>query len=635
LIDVAALQSTLDGRWVAMRDRAREVAAGTTLSRAFDLDRGAYREQVYEQLQRIADLGLPLVGMPESVGGANDAGGAMVLFEMLAYGDLSLTVKAGVQWGLFGGAILHLGNQSHHDRYLHDVASLALPGCFAMTETGHGSDVASIRTTATYDPDREEFVIDTPDRWAWKDYIGNAACHGRAAVVFAQLSTGGQGRGVHAFVVPIRDEAGAARPGVTIEDCGFKGGLNGVDNGRLAFSAVRVPRANLLDRYGQVDVDGSYRTEIENPSARFFTMLGTLIQGRVSVAGGAGSAAKLALAIALRYSERRRQFTAPGSDDEVVLLDYRVHQRKLLPLLAKSYALHFAQGALVEQAHAAFTDPTVDQRAKRTLESTAAGVKAVGTWHATRAIQTAREACGGAGYLAVNQLTGLKADTDVYTTFEGDNTVLLQLVAKELLTNYRTAFGELDTMGTIRFLTDQLVTTVVERTAARGFIQRLIDAAPGRDEDADLLDRGHQLELFAFREKHVLDGLAKRLRRVKPDGPDGFAGFNETQDHLLTAARAHVDRILLEVFVAGIERCRDRGAAALLAQVCDLFALSVIEEDRAWFLEHGRLTPRRAKAVTATVNALCGQLRPHALVLVEAFGIPEAAITAPIARAEC
>ena len=121
-----------------------------------------------------------------------------------------------------------------------------------MTETGHGSNVQALRTTATYDAETQEFVIHTPDDDARKDYIGNAARDGRMAVVFAQLIAGGEERGVHALLVPIRDEHGDPCPGVRLEDCGAKLGLNGVDNGRIWFDHVRVPRENLLDRYAQV-----------------------------------------------------------------------------------------------------------------------------------------------------------------------------------------------------------------------------------------------------------------------------------------------------------------------------------------------------------------------------------------------
>ena len=112
---------------------------------------------------------------------------------------------------------------------------------------------------------------------------------------------------------------------------------------------------------------------------------------------------------------------------------------------------------------------------------------------------------------------------------------------------------------------------------------------------------------------------------------DPFAVFNNAQDHVLRAARVHIDRVVLEAFVEGIERCGDAATARLLERVCDLYVLSTIEEDRAWFLEHERITPRRAKAVTEAVNGLCQGLRPHAVELVEAFGLPRQWLTAPIA----
>lgn len=625
----AALRKVLDGRWAEIRELARERLREEGFRPVHDLGTEEHRARVLEQMHELAASGHPRRGFPQAVGGEGDVGGSVTSFEMLAFSDLSLLVKAGVQWGLFGGAVLHLGTARHHERYLPAVMSFDLPGCFAMTETGHGSDVQSVRTTATYDVARGEFVLRTPDPSARKDYIGNAAQDGRMAVVFAQLVTEGAGHGVHAFLVPIRDDDGNPCPGVRIEDCGRKAGLNGVDNGRLSFDDVRVPREALLDRYGQVSADGTYSSPIDNENRRFFTMLGTLIQGRISVAGGAGSAAKLALAVAVRYGEQRRQFRPPGSDEEIVVLDYLAHQRRLLPALARTYALHFAQGQLVSTLHDLATGAH-DEHRQRELEARAAGVKAVATWHATSAIQTAREACGGAGYLSENLLPLLKADSDVFTTFEGDNTVLLQLVAKGLLTSYRDHFGELDTLGTVRFVTDQVVSSVIERTVAGQLIQRLVAAATSRGDGNDLLDRGYHLELFEWREKHVLDGLARRMRKGITSGREPFEVFNGAQDHLLRAARVHVDRVVLESFVAAIDECDDPAAKALLDQVCDLYALSAIEDDRAWFLEHGRLTPKRAKAVTAAVNDLCRALRPNARTLVDAFGIPEEAFDLPM-----
>jgi acyl-CoA oxidase len=630
----SGLRDYLDGPHKAARDvvRAGLAADAELFGLAVSLPRDEYRDKVLELLQRITAEGHPARGFPKEYGGEGDLGGFIAGFETLAFGDLSLMVKAGVQFGLFAGAILHLGTERHHERYLADAIGGRLLGCFAMTETGHGSNVQALGTTATYDASTGEFVVHTPTPAARKDYIGNAARHGRMAAVFAQLVVGGETHGVHCLLVPIRSEDGAPMPGVTLSDCGPKLGLNGVDNGRIVFDQVRVPREALLDRYAQVDAEGNYISEIENADRRFFTMLGTLVQGRVSVGGAAINASKVALAIAIRYGAQRRQFGAPGSAEEALLLDYRMHQRRLLPLLARTYALHFAQAELVDEFVRIFDDSS-NEHDRRALEAQAAGTKALGTWHATETIQVCREACGGAGYLAENRLATLKADTDVFTTFEGDNTVLLQLVAKGLLTDYRESFGKLDPLGTARFIAAQAVEIAVEKAALRPLIERLRDVVPNRsdaaDPDAGLRDDAYHSGLLRFREEHMLSGVARRLKAGIDAGDEPFEVFNRCQDHVIAAGRAHVDRIVLEAFQAAVqnapEELRER-----LKDVYDLHALATIEAERAWYLEHGRLSPGRSKAITALVNELCAAVRPVAVELVDAFGVPGAAVDVPM-----
>jgi acyl-CoA oxidase len=623
------LRAVLDGRWGWVREMARDLAAEPLFHPEQVTDVEAMRERVLQQLCALADTRGARLGFPRAFGGEGDVGGAVTAFEMLAMGDLSLLVKAGVQWGLFGGAILHLGTRRHHDAYLRRVMELDLIGCFAMTETGHGSDVQSLLTTARFDPARDEFEIDTPNEAARKDYIGNAARDGRMAVVFAQLETPNPDaperparHGVHALLVPIRDPDGKPCPGVTIEDCGLKAGLNGVDNGRLWFDHVRAPRDNLLDRYGAVDRAGRYTSPIENETKRFFTMLGTLVQGRVSVAAGSVSAAKVAMTIAVRYAEVRRQFSPPGSDDEIVLLDYLVHQRRLLPRLARTYAMHFAQSDLIERLHHVFTGDESSEDDRRDVESRAAGIKALATWNATDVIQACREACGGAGYLAENRLPQLRADSDVFTTFEGDNTVLLQLVAKGLLTGFQDDFGDLDTVGMVRFVAGQLAQDLVEHSLLGTLTSRMADAVPGwRTED--LTDRALHSDLLEWRAEHVLAGAARRIKKGVDDGADLFEVFNSVQDHVLLAARTHVERQIHDCFVAAIEACPDPDIAGLLERVRALHVVSEIYADRGWFLEHGQLTPARAKELGKTLNALCAELRPRARLLVDAFGVPE------------
>jgi acyl-CoA oxidase len=628
-VDARAMQRLLDGRYADLRDHIREVLSRPEFAPVIALATGEYREKVLDWARTLAREGLTAPGFPEEFGGHGDFGANVAAFETLAFGDLSLLVKFGVQFGLWGGAVQQLGTRIHHERYLKATASLELPGCFAMTELGHGSNVQQLQTTATYDAETEEFVIDTPAVQARKEYIGNAACHGRVAAVFAQLIVNGEGHGVHCFVVPIRNEDGGVRAGVGIEDDGEKMGLGGVDNGSLYFEQVRVPRDALLNRYGEVSAAGRYSSPIDNADKRFFTMLGTLVQGRVCIAAASVTAAKSALTIAVRYGLRRRQF-GPPDEDEVPVLDYRTHQRRLMPLLAKTYALHFAQQRLTERFHAVLSEQDAPERDRRELESLAAGLKATASWHATSTIQTCRECCGGAGYMAVNRFAALKADTDIFTTFEGDNTVLMMLTAKGMLTDYKDQFGELDPREMVTFVAGQVVETVVERLFARKIFQVIGDAVPTRDEHRDLLERDYQLDLFQWREGHIIASVAQRFKRGLDEDYDAFEVFRAVQDHAVDAARAHLATVVLEAFIEEIQSCEDESLAAALSRLCDLYALQNIEADKGFFQEHGRLAAPICKQVTREVNRLCNEVRQQAEALVDAFGIPDPVLAAPI-----
>ncbi len=627
--DVAALGRLLDGSYAELRDQIREVQSRPEFAPVVALPTTEYRERVLAWAQALAGEGLTAPGFPEQYGGRDDPGANVAAFETLGHGDLSLLVKFGVQFGLWGGAIQQLGTREHHELYLRATAALELPGCFAMTEAGHGSNVQQLRTTATYDAEAQEFVIETPDDQARKEYIGNAAVHGRIAAVFAQLVADGEPRGVHVFVVPLRDDQGHLCQGVRIADCGEKLGLNGVDNGSIWFDRVRVPRQALLNRFAEITSDGRYSSPIENPNRRFFTMVGSLVQGRVCVSGASISAAKSALTIAVRYGQRRRQFGPPG-EDEVPILEYRTHQRRLMPLLAETYALHFAQAQLRDKFHRVFSEPDPPERERRELETFAAAMKATASWHATRTIQTCRECCGGAGYMSRNRFAALKADTDIFTTFEGDNVVLMMLAAKGLMTDYKDHFGELDPREMVTFVAAQAVETIVERLFARKIVQVIGDAIPTRDDDGNLLEREQQLDLFRWREGHITASVAQRFKRGLDEGFDAFEVFRAVQDHAVNAARAHIDTVILESFSRGLEEIEDESVKAALGTLCDLYALHNVEHDKGFFQEHGRLAAPRCKAITREVNRLCNEVRQCAGELVDAFGIPDPVLAAPI-----
>ena len=631
-IDTAWLGEYLLGQWAEARHSSRALMARPEFQRQEGLTLAEQRQRVYEQLGLlVAEKGVHRA-FPKSLGGSDDHGGNIAAFEEIVTADPSLQIKSGVQWGLFGAAVLHLGTQKHHEKFLPGIMNLDVPGAFAMTETGHGSDVAAIGTTATYDEKTGEFVINTPFRAACKDYLGNAAVHGTACVVFAQLIVGNVNHGVHALYLPIRDENGFL-PGVGGEDDGPKGGLNGIDNGRLHFDNVRVPRENLLNRYGDVDENGVYTSDIASPGRRFFTMIGTLVQGRVSLDGASTVASKLALDIAITYGSQRRQFVAGSPTNEEVVLDYQRHQRRLLPRLATTYAMSFAHEKLLTAFDGVFSGKHATDADREDLETLAAALKPLSTWNALDIIQEAREACGGQGFLAENRFTQLRADLDIYTTFEGDNNVLLQLVAKRLLTDYARKFAKADAGAMAGYVAGQVNEAVVNRVGLRRLAQNVKDFGSTSRSVGFVRDTESQRQLLTDRVQTMVATLAGNLRPASKMSPAGAAAlFNSNQNQLIEAAQAHGELLQWEAFteaLAGIDHAATR---QVLTWLRDLFGLSLIEKNLAWYLIHGRLSGARAQAITSYIDdRLLPRLRPQALDLVKAFGFTPELVRAPIA----
>lgn len=613
-VPITALQAVLDDDYSEIRNKVFTLLQDPIFGREIIRDKALYRERILEWCQLLANQGYGALHFPEEYGGKNDMGAYAAVFETLGYFDLSLVVKFGVQFGLWGGSVLWLGTKKHHDRYLKDIGSLAIPGCFAMTETGHGSNVRNCETTATYDSRTDEIIVHSPNKASGKDYIGNAAAHGQMASVFAQLIVNGENHGVHAILVNIRDKEGNIAKGVTIEDCDYKLGLNGVDNGRIWFDQVRVPRFNLLNRYGNIDEHGLYSSPIESESRRFFTMLGTLVGGRLCVPRAGLSAAKASLAIAIRYALQRRQFGEPDKP-ETLIMDYPSHQRRLMPRLAKAYAFDFALTYLTKR----FSDRTEEDM--REIETLAAGLKSMATWFASDTIQACREACGGKGYLAENRFADFKADADIFTTFEGDNTVLLQLVAKGVLSEFNKEVTGNGILGMVSFVAERVTATMREKN----FINT------NNIDEGHLCDASYQLAAFRYREQDLAVSVGQRLRKFIKRGIPSYQAFLRCQNHLLEVAKAYVDRVVLEQFLAQIDACQDTKTQKTLKMLCNLYALHTMEENKGWYLEQGCMSGAKTRAIRRVVDKLCKEVRNDALCLVEAFGIPYSCLAAPIA----
>ena len=609
--DPATLQAYLDGEFVETRNLLKSIITRPEFRHFEGADLHEYRSQILGWLRTIADAGLGQLFLPPELGGEPNLRKLMAIVETLSFHDGSLLIKLGVQFGLFGGSIQQLGTEYHHRKYLPKAASCQLLGGFAMTEIGHGSNVQALETTAVYDSEHRDFIINSPSYSSGKTFIGNAAVDGQVMVVFAQLHIGAANHGVHGFVVPIRDENGQPLPGVTIEDNGLKLGLNGVDNGRIWFHSTRVPKTELLNRFAKVDDDGQYRSEIKSNSSRFFTMIGTLVNGRITMALAANNMAKSALTVAVRYTARRRQFG--GGIQETLVLDYPATQRRLMPLLANVYAFDFAVKRLArirEQPRSTGT---------RSVESLAAGIKAFSTWNAIHTIQVCRESCGGEGYMFVNRFAALKADADIFTTFEGDNTVLMQLVAKNLLGELKDQLKEMSPGRIARFFLDQRLKALKKR-----FIGPTADRA-------SLLNPEQQLAHFRFRESTLLLRAGGAFRRlIGQKKMDAYSAFTRLQPELLELAEAYAERQVLEGCLEAVAAVPEQNLQRPLRKLADLFALYHLERHKGWFLENRFMPGKRARAITSHVTRLCEEVRRDAVALVDAFGIPDQCLGAPI-----
>ncbi len=610
--NIESLRKELDGKYIDTKERMRTLLQDPYFARIIEPDTDKYRLKVLSRLKALANQGLGSYAFPEQYGGMNKRGDHIAVFEMLAYGDLSLTVKFGVQFGLFGGALYLLGSPYHHKLYLEPLSKGDLLGCFAMTETGHGSNVRGLRTTATLDFASGHWIIHTPVEDACKEYIGNAL-HATMAVVFAQLIVEGKNHGVHAFLVQIRNNHNELCKGVRIEDNGYKMGLNGVDNGKIWFDQVKIPLKNLLNAYGDIDESGKYFSKIENPNKRFFTMLGALVGGRISVGLAGLSVAKVGLHISIKYGLQRKQFE-DREGNEMLVMDYPTHHRRLIPLLARTIALHTSLTRLTGD----YVDEEKDQR---DVETQAAALKAIASWHCTETIQECREACGGKGYLQENLIPQLKADSDIFTTFEGDNTVLLQLVARSLLTEFKEDFHHAGFKAVMRYLGKRLSNTLAELNP---FYSRLTSTE-------HLLNIEFYEHAFEYRENKLLFSLSSRMRDYLRKRLHPHDAFLKCQMHMIEAAYAYTEALILKDFIAFTQRS-DASLQPVLKKLLSVYALSVIEKEKGWYLETGYMEGSKTKAIRRMITKLCAELRPEVTGLIEAFGIPPGMADAEMVR---
>ncbi|XP_038601737.1 peroxisomal acyl-coenzyme A oxidase 3 isoform X2 [Tachyglossus aculeatus] len=536
--------------------------------------------------------------------------------------DWSLATKYFLNAFVFGLAVQNFGSERHLE-LIQKILTMEIFGCFALTELSHGSNTKAIRTTATYAPDRQEFIINTPSFEAAKVWVGNMGKTATHAVVFAQLFTAdGQCHGLHAFVVQIRDpKTLLAMPGVMVGDMGRKLGQNGLDNGFAVFHRVRIPRSQLLNRTGDVSPDGVYRTPFKDARQRFGASLGALSAARVAIIGMSVVNLKLAVSVAVRFSATRRQFGPAATADqnkeegeeeeeeeeeEIPVLEYQLQQWRLLPYLAATYALdHFSRTLFLDLVRFQADQMVKSQKHHqaelgREIHALACAGKALASWTAQHAAQECREACGGHGYLEVNRLGTIRNDNDPNCTYEGDNNVLLQQTSNYLLSWLTSGPREKKRIKTplesVNFLED-------------------IDAILGQKCRAstveDWLESSACLAAYKWLVCYLLRESQQKLRQEREAGRDDFEARNNSQVfQCRPLALAFAEHSVLQRFVELYRPPRTPASLRpVLARLAALYGLWALTGHTALLYQGGYFSGDQVgKNVQKAILELCSKL---------------------------
>ncbi|KAG1663902.1 Peroxisomal acyl-coenzyme A oxidase 3 [Nymphon striatum] len=538
--------------------------------------------------------------------------------------DWALAIKKALGTDYMISVIQSNGTKCHR-KYVKDMLEMKIIGCLCMTELSHGTNTKKMRTTATFDKKTQMFVINTPDFEATKVWVGNLGKTATHAVLFAQLHTpDGSKHGLHSFIVPIRDPSTLLPfPGVMAGDLGPKLGLNGLDNGFIAFHNYAIPKECLLNRTGDVSHDGRYVTSFKDPNKRFGISLGALSLGRIGIVGMSVANLFKALVIAVRYSATRRQF-GPSEDEEIPILEYQMQQWRLIPYVAASFSIlnfmcimrdeyiRFQVGLLMGDK----SEEQIDLGAE--LHSLSSASKPLASWTARDAIQECREACGGHGYLQVSGLGSLRNDNDANCTYEGDNNVLLQQTSNYLLAFYALKMQGKKVsspIGSVNFINDMDEVLSKKNRSFSGFDNENYKAT------ADLI-----LDAFQFLTSHLLFVSSLKYKKKIDSGKDQFSARNDSQVYYLRSlALAYIEFVVLKKCHEFIfESSVDSAHSDVLQKLFCLHGLWSLEKHMSTLYQAGYCQgPVLAEFIKEGILNLCSNLKNEVVALVDVIAPPD------------
>jgi acyl-CoA oxidase len=517
----------------------------------------------------------------------------LVMNTLHAY-DVSLAIKIGVNFGLFGANLLRLGNMEQVGKYVEKINTGKVTGCLAITEVLHGSNLKGLQTTVTIDKTHSKLIFTTPNIGAAKCWIGNAkdCTH---AIVFAMLEYE-DAKMLLPFLIRVRKNNELCE-GIGIVEMGSKKGLNGVDNGLIIFKGYRASYNSLLNNFGKIDMDGNYIYD-GNKKELFNKALSSLSGGRGVLSYGSVIVSLKALSIAIKYAQHRRQFTEnfdyPSKiNKEIRLIEYTTHYIPLMTMLAKSLVYTEVLDILKTESLKEFTE--ANNTVTKNIHIITSGMKILCSEHAEEVCSLTRRLCGGHGYSSYNEIAGMHNDIDIYRTFEGDNTVLRQEIGKDILNKFRKKFSSVQEFKPI------------------------VDPEGSEDECQFYLKK-----LKGILCNNIVQELIENLEK------GALTAWNSVLDKVVLLVNLVMCEKVIKIFPIEDTKILPANAAML---ACELFKISFILDNSQHFVAARVIHAFQIKNMIIQKNTCCNLLVNHADDLISKIGFPKFVFNIPLLNA--